>query len=231
MTRPAWVGACTLAEAIGITAAAGAARLATWLTQTRDASPGWALGVVVAGGLVEGTALGVLQARVLRARLGAAAARRWTVATILVAGLAWAAGSAPATLSASDDGSGSPPLLLVLAGAAALGAMTGALLGAAQAATVRRIVPRPWRWPAASTLGWTAAMPVIFLGAGLPGADWPTPLVVLLGTATGALAGLVLGLITRVGAMDLVTGGPAPRRPKVPLRRAIGPYGGSSAPH
>lgn len=225
--RPSWLRACTLAEAIGITAAAAAARLATWLTDTRQDSPGWALVVVVAGGLVEGTALGVLQSRVLRPRLGVHAARRWTAATILVAGLAWAAGSAPATLAAPEDGT-TPPLPLVLAGGAALGTVTGALLGAVQAAAVRHAVERPWPWVPASAIGWTAAMPVVFLGAALPGADWPSPLVVLLGTATGALAGAVLGLLTGRPA-EALTAVPAHGRSKVPSPRAIRPWGGDSA--
>lgn len=220
--RATWLGACTLAEAIGITAAAGAARLATWLTDTLGVSPGWGLAVVVAGGLVEGTALGVLQARALRRSLDATAARRWAIVTVLVAGLAWTAGSAPSTLAAPDDGT-TPPLLLVLAGAIALGATTGALLGVAQAAAVRRWVARPWRWVAASTLGWSVAMPVIFLGAGLPGADWPTPLVVALGTATGTAAGAALGLLTRRDAAALADVGPRVGRSKVPSGRAIRP--------
>ncbi|GAA4098751.1 hypothetical protein ACFFOS_01800 [Nocardioides kongjuensis] len=220
--RPTWLGACTLAEAVGITAAAGAARLATWLTDVRDVAPGWGLAVVVAGGLVEGTSLGVLQSVVLRRRLGDAAARRWTTATVLVAGLAWAAGSAPATLAGPGGGT-PPPLLLVVAGGAALGATTGALLGTAQAAAVRRQAARPWRWVASSTVGWTVAMPVIFLGAGLPAADWPTPLVVALGTVTGTAAGAVLGVLTRRGAAALTDVAAESGRPKVPSVRAIRP--------
>jgi hypothetical protein len=219
--RLTWLSACTLAEAAGITAAAGAARLATWLSDVHDATPAVALGVVVAGGLVEGTALGLLQARVLRAGLAPSAARRWAVATVLVAGLAWAAGSAPATLAA-DDGGSPPAVPWVILGAAALGAVTGALLGLAQAAVVSHCVEHPWRWVRASSIGWTAAMPVIFLGAGLPGADWPTPPVVALGTVTGAAAGALLGVLTRRSAAVLATSG-APRRPKVPSTQGIRP--------
>ncbi|WGY04493.1 hypothetical protein QI633_12150 [Nocardioides sp. QY071] len=219
--RLTWLGACTLAEAIGITAAAGAARLATWVTDVREAPPAVALGVVVAGGLVEGTALGVLQARVLRTALGPAAARRWAGATVLVAGLAWAAGSAPATLS-TDDGGRPPALPLVLLGAAALGTMAGALLGAAQAVVVRRRVEHPWSWVRASTIGWTAAMPVIFLGAGVAGADWSWLTVVLLGTATGTLAGAVLGGTTRHAA-DAFLIADRRRGPKVPSPQEVRP--------
>ena len=51
-----WVAACAAAETVGMTAAAGAARVADGLPTSA------ALSVVVAGGLVEGTALGVAQA-------------------------------------------------------------------------------------------------------------------------------------------------------------------------
>lgn len=221
-----WLRACTLAEAVGITAAAGAARVATWVTETRHASPGWALVVVVAGGLVEGAALGVLQARALRGRVGASAARRWALATVLVAGLSWAGASAPATLSGDSAGT-SPPLWLVLGGAAMLGALTGAVLGDTQATAVRVASPARARWVRSSTLGWAAAMPVIFLGASLPDASWPSLPVVALGTATGTVAGAVLGLLTRDGAARLT---PLPvRGPKVPPARAIRPWGRTPA--
>lgn len=224
--RTAWLRACIGAEAIGMTAAASAARTATWL-DARDVPAAWSLAVVVAGGLVEGAALGLLQARVLRPGLGPRRAGRWAVATTVVAGLAWAAGAAPATLGSS--GGAPPPLLLVLAGGAAIGAVTGALLGAAQAASSRCGRTATLRWTAASAGGWTAAMPVIYLGAGLPGAAWPTLAVVPLGTATGLAAGTVLGLLTSATAQQLAPAPPA-RGPKVPPDGAVRPWEQASTP-
>jgi deazaflavin-dependent oxidoreductase (nitroreductase family) len=190
-----WVVACACAEAIGMTAAAGAARSATALTD-HELSHASALGLllVVVGGLVEGTALGWLQARALNELLGPTGRRRWLVVTILVAGLGWAAASAPAALA--GDGGGQPPLLLILVGAASLGAAMGAVLGTGQAWALRRLVRHPWRWVAGSTAGWTAAMPVIFLGATGVGATWPWWLVVPVGTVTGLVAGTVLGVVS-----------------------------------
>lgn len=216
-----WLRACVAAEAVGITAAAAAARTATWLTEEHGTSVGWALAVVVAGGLVEGTALGLLQARVLRDRIGPSSARRWAVATVLVAGLAWAAGSAPATLS--SGGTGSPPLALVLLGGAGIGAVTGLLLGAAQALAANRDPAGSLRWAGASAAGWTAAMPVIYLGAGIPDAGWPTMAVVPLGTVTGLAAGAVLGLLT-AGAAHRLAEGPARGGPKVPSDGEVRPW-------
>ena len=122
-----WVVACTVAETVGMTAAAAAARAADAL----DVRP-VALAVVVAGGLVEGTALGLAQSGVLAARLPALRRGAFTWATVLVAGLGWAAASAPAVLWGDDSGA-APPLLVVLLGAAGIGLVMGPVLGGAQA--------------------------------------------------------------------------------------------------
>ncbi len=196
LMRP-WLVACVIAESIGMTASAGAARGATVLSDggvAHASEVGFAL--VVLGGLVEGTALGVLQSRALGGLLGHRGRVRWLVATVLVAGVGWAAGSAPSAL-AEDSGTGSEPsVLAVLLGAAALGAGMGVFLGAAQGWALRGHARHPWRWITASVVGWAGAMPVIFLGATTVGADWPWGQVVVAGTVTGAGAGLVLGLLT-----------------------------------
>ena len=193
MTRR-WLLACVLAETLGMAASAGAARAAG----TVGATSGFLL--VLAGGLAEGTALGLLQASALRP-LGI---RRlaWVLATVLVAGLGWAAASAPSTLSGDDPG-GTPPLGLVLLGAAALGLVMGSVLGAAQAVVLRRHARHPWRWCGANACGWAVAMPVVFLGATTAGADWAWPVVVAYGALTGAAAGAALGTVTSVWLVSL----------------------------
>jgi MFS family permease len=206
--RTRWVTACVAAETIGMTASAAAARGATGLDAADVARAALGFALVVAGGLVEGSALGALQARALTERLGRRGRRAWLAVTLAVAGLGWAAGSAPATLSGDDSSAASPPLVVVLAGAAGIGLVMGALLGAAQAWVLsqRAIRPaaRPGQWVLASTLGWPVAMVVIFAGATTAGADWPWPLVVGYGGVTGALAGLCLGLVTApfLGRLD-----------------------------
>ncbi|GAA1974668.1 hypothetical protein GCM10009798_39880 [Nocardioides panacihumi] len=189
-----WIRACAIAETIGMTAAAAASVAARHL----ESGPA-ALSLVVVGGLVEGTALGSLQGRVLAARWGRPVWRGWLVVTVIIAGLGWAAASAPGTLADDGDGGDQPALVLVLAGAAALGATMGAVLGAAQAAVLRRTtaVPHPWRWIGTSAAGWAVAMPVIFLGATIPAADWPAVAVLAMGPPTGLIAGTALGVVTR----------------------------------
>lgn len=149
----------------------------------------------MAGRLVEGVALGGPQAAGLRRLLPGLDRRRWLLVTTVVAGLGWAAASAPAALSGAGDGS-TPPVLLVLGGAIALGVMMGALLGAVQATGLRGQVRHPWRWIGANAAAWRPTMAVIFLGATAPGANCSGLKVAALGTVTGLAAGAVLGIVT-----------------------------------
>ncbi|GAA3510250.1 hypothetical protein [Georgenia daeguensis] len=198
-----WVGLCAAAEAVGMTAAAAAARVATSVADGRAGVAG-AWGVVVLGGLVEGTAIGLAQAAALRPSVRRLRAGRFVLVTVAVAGLGWAAASAPAVL-AQDDGGAAPSVAVVVGGAAALGLAMGAVLGAAQAwvirgaaargAAPRAAVAHPWRWIGVSALAWAPAMVVIFAGAQSAPAHWSAGAVALLGTATGALAGAALGAV------------------------------------
>jgi len=202
-----WVALCAAAEAIGMTAAAAAATTATRVVGEPDGGREVAavLSLVVLGGLVEGVALGVLQAAGVHRLVPALRVGRWIAPTVLVAGVGWAAASAPAAL-AGPGGGDTPPVALVLVGAAALGATMGAALGAAQASALRGHVAHPWRWVGVNVWAWAAAMPIIFLGATTAEADWPVVAVAALGTATGLAAGTVLGLVS--GPLMAVLQGP-----------------------
>jgi hypothetical protein len=182
-----------------MTAAAGAAQVADRVPDTWQGRSALALTVVVAGGLVEGAALGILQGRVVGVVLDSptgAVGRRWATVTLLVAGLGWAAASAPSVYAAPDSSAAQPPTPLVLLGAAGLGAAMGAVLGLAQAAVLRGRVAHPARWVGISTVAWTPTMAVIFTGATLPSAGWPWQAVVALGAVTGLAAGTLLGLLS-----------------------------------
>ena len=198
-----WVMACAVAETIGMTASAAAARLGQ---QVSDGGGGrWStLGVVVGGGLIEGVALGSLQAGVLGRRWSSLNRRRFLLVTVAVAGIGWAAASAPGVL-AGDDGAGAgPPLLLVVLGAVGLGLVMGAVLGAAQARALAGVVRHPRRWMAANAAAWPLAMAVIFTGATTAGAGWPVLVVAGYGALTGAVGGVVLGLVSGcwLGSLD-----------------------------
>lgn len=177
-------------------AAAAAAKTSQWLAGEPSSGRQTAttLSLVVAGGLIEGTALGSLQAFGLRRWLPALNTRRWVLVTIAVAGTGWAAASTPAALGGGDTSGPGWPLLVT--GAVALGAVMGAVLGGAQALVLRHVVRFPRRWVDASMLGWAPAMVVIFAGATAPPAGWPALAVTGLGAATGLAAGAVLGAVT-----------------------------------
>ena len=174
-----------------MTAAATAARLA----DAAESVPA-SLTLVVVGGLIEGTALGVLQAVGLRRWLPDLRIGVWVGLTVAIAGIGWALASLPSQLGSTDDTS--PALALVIAGAALIGAAMGGALGAAQAHALRSVVPHPWRWVGISALAWTPTMVVIFIGATTPTAQWSTPSVIAVGALTGAAAGAVLGVISGV---------------------------------
>ena len=219
LTPGRWVLACAVAETIGMTAAAGAAKAVMLLSDEPGAagSRATALGVVVAGGLVEGVALGLAQSGALARRWPALHRARYTLATVVLAGLGWAAGSAPSAFAADDTGP-EPPLALVLAGGAGIGLVMGPLLGAGQAWALRRAVRHPRRWVAANAVAWPPVMVVIYLGATRPEEGWSVPAVLAVGAVTGAAAGALLGLVTGrwLPALD----GEQPRRPPRPLSRS-----------
>ena len=194
-----------------------AAAVAAWLGLALVGEPaGWAAGALVwllalAGGAVEGLAVGGLQRHVLLPFLPSLSVRRFVGATVLVAVAGWALGMAfPAFVSwqvepasASATASGGPPWWLTLLGGAVLGALMGAVFGAAQAWALHGQVERPRRWVWANVWGWAAAMTVIMAGASAPSGPWPWPRLVALGAATGLLAGATLGAVTGLFLVSL----------------------------
>jgi hypothetical protein len=199
-----WILACAAAETIGMGVSAAAARVGQDVADGPGRGARWlALGVVVAGGLVEGTALGVLQGQVLGTRWPRLSRLRYAVFTVLVAGLGWAAASAPGVLGGDPHGAG-PPVVLMVLGGLGLGLVMGPVLGLAQALALRGVVSHPWRWVVGNAAAWPVAMALIFAGASTAGAHWSLIELTMYGAATGALAGAALGLVSAlwVGALD-----------------------------
>jgi hypothetical protein len=191
-----WILLCAVAEAVGIGAAALAAMASErWVGEIANGAD-----VIVAvcfaatGGLVEGFALGVAQATGLAASLPRGRRSGWVLVTVLVAGVAWTYASLPGILA--GDGGSLPGGALLLAGALGAGAVTGAVLGSAQAVVLVGCVTHPEVWILANVLGWMTAMPIIFAGSGIPTETWSAFDVLLAGAGTGLVAGGVLGLVT-----------------------------------
>jgi hypothetical protein len=232
-----WMLACGLAEAIGMGAAAGAAKWSQTFVGGRTGVMQvlLALSMVVAAGLVEGVSLGTAQSWALRMTHPHHRRLRYVTMTILVAGIGWAGASAPGVLAGPAGSGTQPPQGLVVLGGAGLGLVMGCLLGVVQAWVLAPVVVRPARWVVANACAWTPAMAIIFWGATTPGAEWPWWQVVPLGCLTGGVAGAVLGLMLarwvprlgirdgQLGSSDAAVGrtasGPAHRSPRLRSRR------------
>src|SRR5688500_12377355 len=102
MTR--WVAGCAAAEAVGMTAAAAAARGGDAIGGTAAVAA-----LAVAGGVVEALAVGVATAAGLRVAAPSLSRVRWTTVTTVVAGLCWGVGSLPAALSAAREPAAAGP--------------------------------------------------------------------------------------------------------------------------
>lgn len=159
-----------------------------------DAPAVVALPVFVLAGLVEGTVLGLFQARVLRDVLDVDA-RRWVVATALGAGAAWLIGMLPSTTwPLWEDWSGAVVLPLV----AVLGSVLLVSIGVAQWTVLRRHLRRAGWWVAATALAWALGLGA-FSAVSAP--LWQPGQPTLLVAAIGVLAGVVMA-----ATMALVTG-------------------------
>ncbi len=191
-----WTLLCAAAETVGMTASATAAKASQLLVgePTTGYEAAVTLALIVAGGLVEGIALGVAQATGLRSWMSRRRRAAYVLVTVAVAGAGWAGASSPAAFG--SQGGTEPPAALMLGAAVGLGLVMGAVLGGAQAVVLRGQVPRPWRWVTANVAAWAVGMPVVFVGAMAPGSGWSLAAVAGVGALTGLVAGSAVGLVT-----------------------------------
>lgn len=159
--------------------------------------------IAMAGGAVEGAAVGVVQWVLLRSWLPRLTASAWIGVTVAAAVGGWLLGMLPsvtlALVTADDPSAGDatgPPLWVMPLIGVGSGLLLGALFGLVQGAVLRRHVRHPGRWVWANALGWAGAMAVMFTGAGIPSEPWPWVQLVPLAAGTGVLAGLVIGAVT-----------------------------------
>ena len=167
---PRWVGANVAGEVVGF-GAAGALMAA--LGASVDGAAGvaavlLAAGMVLLAGVVEGSAVGYAQWRMLRGLLPVLPRGAWILASAAGGTLAWGAGMAIGTTGAGVMGGSAageaPPLWLMLAGSAAIGVVAGALLSAAQWLVLRRYAAGAGWWVPAHSTGWAVGMVVAIAG-------------------------------------------------------------------
>lgn len=204
--RARWVLSCAAGEVIGITAAAAiAVGGRVLLGEPHDAATAAVVvAAAVAGGVVEGLAVGLLQWRVLRRVVPAITARAWAGVTVAVAATFWFLGTLPSTIvglgaastTAAQSTGAEPPVILVVAGGVAGGAVAGAAFGLAQWAVLRRHARPAGGWIWTNALGWAAALGWIMLAATLPTESTPLPVVVAGGALGGLAAGISVGIAT-----------------------------------
>lgn len=200
------------AAGLGTTFALGAAAAGFFeADQTVAAMVSAALLAVLLGTLLEGVVVGLAQGAVLHRHRREIPLRSWVIATSTGAGLAWAVGMIPSTvmsLSGADAAQPSmqePALLVTLLLAAALGAVTGPILGVAQWVVLRRRFRHAVTWLWANALAWALGMTVIFAGMDLVPWDGPSitraaviyAVCFTAGIIVGGVHGLVLVRITR----------------------------------
>ena len=211
-----WVAANGLAEALGLGTTfvlGGAAAGLTSADQGAAAVLGAALLAIALGVVLEGVFVGLAQGVVLNRRRPDVPLRSWVFATMWGAGLAWTLGMIPSTavaLSAApavEATAVEPARPVVLLLAAALGLVTGPVLGVAQWVVIRRRFERAGAWLWANAVAWSVGMTVIFAGMDLVpwdgpaaarmGAIYSTCLVA--GVLVGCVHGPVLARLTRTG--------------------------------
>ena len=211
-----WIGACALAELLGIGAAAASAlAIHGVLGEPRTGLQRLATLLAFAGvGAVEGAWLGALQWRLLRRRLPLLSAAGWIGVTLAATTIGWVAGMAGPTFAAADAARAEPGLWQVIAMAAGSGIGAGALLGGAQWLALRAAARQAGGWIGINALAWIPAMAAIAAGGALPAATWPAWAAILTGAASGLLGGALLGAITGFVARRL-----EPRQLAEPRRR------------
>ena len=212
-----WVAANTVGETVGLGATAAVAVAVAGAGETgRTGAMVAATAALVAAGAFEGLAVGVAQWSVLRSALTALRARRWIVATVVGALVAWLLGVVPATLGGGAGTAEAPPfgqaVQLVLA--AVMGLVLGPVLGVPQWRVLRRHVPRASRWVLANAVAWAAGMPVVFFAAGSVPADASPRHIAFVVVAACAAAGAVVGAIHGAWLVRLVR----PRLDTAPTR-------------
>jgi hypothetical protein len=177
-----------------------------------------ALVAVMLGALLEGGLVGAAQEHVLQTRLPDLLRGRWTAATAIGAGIAWALGMLPSTILGVMESSQQPAsapvepgLLTRLVLAIALGALTGPVLGAVQWSVLRRHVRHARRWLWANAAAWAIGMPLMF--AGMDRVAWDGPALTkvagiyvtcgVVGAAVGAVhGGVLVGLVREARAVQ-----------------------------
>jgi hypothetical protein len=190
-----WFGWVSLGELVGfaIPAAVGALTVA--------AAMPWQVAALVAAGAAEGAVLGFAQSHVLRRTLPGLVTRRWVVATVLGATVAWVAGMSPVYAWPVVE---ALPWPLVAVGAVLAGTVLLLSIGLAQAYVLKDLLSGAGWWIVANATAWVAGLSAFMLVSTplwQPGQTWP--LVALIGVLAGAVMAATMAAVTGVAIVRL----------------------------
>lgn len=173
--------------------------------------------VVIGSTLLEGSAVGIAQALVLRQWLPKLSLRQWWLATMLGAFVAWCFGMAPSTMmtmNAETTTAAPPPAIsdtIIYLLALLMGLVLGPVLALPQWWVLRRHVARAWLWLPANAVAWSLGMLAIFVVIGLLPAATITVTTVLIILMGLLIAGAIVGAVHGVVLIWLLTQHPAVR--------------------
>ena len=200
----AWVLACVLGEAVGLTASGMVGAVLVPLLAEGPAGGGTLVleAMMVLAGALEGTCVGVAQWLVLRRRLPIAPGR-WVAATAGGFATGWLAGGLIATLEPQMAAPPGPSTVIIVG--AFSGLCLGAVVGLLQALVLRGLARPVLPWMLANAAAWASGMVVAYVGASSLGPGAYTLGHLGLAAVTGGLVGLVVGLITSTAGRLLKT--------------------------
>jgi hypothetical protein len=164
-----WVAANGLSEVLGLGATGAVMALGFSRLESLPGAAGVLLAFLLAvgSGAIEATLVGLAQWWAMHPWFPGITRRRWWLATLVGALVAYVLGWMPSTLmslnaEASQAQVAEPPQSIMLLFAALLGAAAGAALSFAQWLVLRRQVRRAGWWIPANMLAWLVGMPIIF---------------------------------------------------------------------
>jgi hypothetical protein len=190
-----WVVFVSAGELLGFVAPG---LLGVW---SRSMSSAAQLSMLVAGGIVEGAALGLAQALVLRRVLPGFRTAAWVAATSAAAAVAWLLGMLPSSTHAAWS---TWPVGAVTLAATVLGAVLLLSIGTAQAFVLPAATGRMRTWIGWTATGWGAGLVAFSLVAPPLWHDGQAAaLTVLIGAAGGTAMATVMAGVTGVGVVRL----------------------------
>lgn len=195
----AWVVLIALAELVGVLLGASWWVWADGLMPEPDGLF-WQICMLLLkalSGVPEGMVLGLVQANLMSRRLPELSIVRWITATCAVAMVGWAVGSSFSIFAAGDGGTTGgfdPGVGQTILMAAGFGVLVGALFGGVQTLVLSGLGVVRWPWIVGNAVGWSLALPVIYLAA----SGWAVGPVWALGAIGGLVAGALVGVATAV---------------------------------